>query len=1272
MTNTNQLKILFVEDLPSDVDLAVLELRKGNLKFEYTTVCTRIDLVKALNDFRPDLIISDFMMPAFTGLQALKAARDFDPEIPFILCTGSVNEEIAVECMKAGADDYVIKEHMTRLPFAVKDTLEQLIIKKEKRASDLLLKESEEKLQSIFSAAPIGIGLVVNRVLIEINDAFCSITGYERIELIGKSSEMLSPSREELKFVGKEYSRHLVENGKGSAETKIKSKEGKILNVLVSASPLDNNDPSKGIIITILDTTTKTLAETALTESEERFRKLYNDAIVGLYRTNVQGDILLANDSLVKMLGFKSFEELAARNLKEAGYGPTYQRKVFIDQIENTGEAKDMEAVWLSLDGREIIVRESAKAVYDSDGKILYYDGTVEDITQRKKMEEALLESQQLFKTLALMSPVGIFMTDTQGNTTYVNPKWSQLSGLSAEEAHGKGWLKAVHPDDKGKLSENWLSDFKSQNESSAEYRFIKPDNSIIWVMGKAVPELIGNELAGYIGTITDITERKKAEEELLESETKYRQLITHSPDGIFIVDLSGKFLSANKTICESLNYTEEELLSMNIWDIVPEKFHSVHKQRLVSIMNGESTKVSIEYDVIGKNGIRYSVEVLSVPFYKGNKLVGFQGIAHDISERKKKDKVLRESESSLRNAQEIAKMGSWEWDMVTQKDKWSNNFYAILGYSLSGVEPGFELFRSRIHPDDVYLLDEIHAKILMDRLPVNNELRLIQADGTIKWIQNNVIPVIEDDRLVKLKGATIDITERKLMEKILQEREEKYRLIFENVQDLYYETSMAGTILEVSPSIELLSKGQYRREDLIGNSMYDFFSDPKEREALLNILRERGFVSDFEITLRNRNGVSIPCSISSKLILDANGNPEKIIGSMRDITDRKNTSDALLFAKEKAEASDNLKTEFLNNISHEVRTPLNGILGFAEIISQTDLSEEDKRESISMLHESSDRLLNTITNYVDISLLTSGNMSVHKKDFIPGMILNKIYNNYKSICSIRNLELVLKNLDHTGDFSINSDPEIIHKIISHLLNNAIKFTKKGSITFGYNLHEGEVEFFVKDTGLGIGAKSIDIIFDNFVKEDHGASVFTEGSGLGLSIAKGMAEVIGGKIRVESTVGVGSCFYFTVPVTKYSEISHSGTSGRERKKIKDRNLILVAEDDETNFFYLSTLLTRKTGVTVLHASNGREAIELLKANPGIILIFMDMKMPDIDGFEATRQIKLIRKDVPVIAITAYAMSGDEERVLAAGCDGYLSKPISKKKLMEKMEEFVKV
>ena len=716
----NQLKILFVEDVPSDVDLAVLELRKEKLKFEYITVCTRIDLVKALKEFKPDLVISDYMMPSFNGLEALKETKAFDESIPFILYTGSVNEETAVECIKEGAHDYVIKEHMKRLPFAVKEALEQTSVFKEKRASELLLKENEEKLQSIFTVAPVGIGLVVNRVLIEVNDTLCNLMGYKRNELIGKSALVLYPSREEFDFVGKEKYRQIDETGRGSVETKFKCKDGKILTVILSSAPLDRNDLSKGVTFTVLDITSRKITEIALRESEEHFRSLYDDAVVGLYRTNSKGEILLANRALVDMLRFQSFAELAAINLNTSAIGATgttRDRQKFIDLIETQGEVNDLESIWICRDGKEIFVRESAKLIRDSDGGILYYDGTVEDITYKKNAENELISSYSILN---------------------------------------------------------------ASLESTA--------------------------------------------------------------DGILIVDGKGGIIRWNQTFAK-------------MWGL-PEK-----------ILDGHDDNAAINYIL----------------------------------------------------------------DQLADPEK----FLAIVKDLYSHLE-----------------------KSSFDKLEFKDG-RVFERYSQPQKIDNNVVGRVWSFR---------DVTARYKSEEALILSEEKYRSIFENVQDVYFETSINGEILEISPSINSLSKGQYQMDDLIGKSIFNYCSEPEVREILLKKLLKNGSVTDFEINLINRDDSNFPCSISAKLIYEINGRPEKIIGNIHDITDRKNASDALRLAKEKAETSDKLKTEFLNNISHEVRTPLNGILGFAEIISHRNLSEEEKKNSLAMLFESSNRLLNTITNYMDIS----------------------------------------------------------------------------------------------------------------------------------------------------------------------------------------------------------------------------------------------------------------------------------------------------------------
>jgi PAS domain S-box-containing protein len=258
-----------------------------------------------------------------------------------------------------------------------------------------------------------------------------------------------------------------------------------------------------------------------LSQSEEQYRELYNNAVMGLYRTNQKGEVLLANQTLLNMLGYDSIEELKEINIEEKGFESFNERQLFLNLIDKTEELKGHNSKWMRKDGSYIYVRESARLRRDKDGSPLYYDGIVEDITEKKIAEDALKASQQLFHTLALVSPVGIFRTDTSGYTTYVNPRWSELSGIPFEDALGFGWMKGVHPEDQKPMSDQWAEACKNKIESLAHYRFIKPDGSIVWVMGNSVPEIVDGETIGYVGTITDITQIKLFEESLLIAKEK-------------------------------------------------------------------------------------------------------------------------------------------------------------------------------------------------------------------------------------------------------------------------------------------------------------------------------------------------------------------------------------------------------------------------------------------------------------------------------------------------------------------------------------------------------------------------------------------------------------------------------------------------------------------------------------------------------------------------------------------------------------------------------
>ncbi|MEI8004936.1 MAG: response regulator [Bacteroidota bacterium] len=384
--------------------------------------------------------------------------------------------------------------------------------------------------------------------------------------------------------------------------------------------------------------------------------------------------------------------------------------------------------------------------------------------------------------------------------------------------------------------------------------------------------------------------------------------------------------------------------------------------------------------------------------------------------------------------------------------------------------------------------------------------------------------------------------------------------------------------------------------------------------------------------------------------------------------TERRQAEMELIEALEKAETSNKLKTAFMHNISHAIRTPLNGILGFSRLITLPDIGDEEKLEFYSLLQTSSNRLLNTITNYMDISLLTSGNLNLVRKPFKLKNLFQRLYEQYQPLCAKKNLVFNIILPEMSESFTMDSDQEMLEKISSALLDNAVKFTANGSITFGYEMKHDFIEFFVRDTGIGISTEFLPRMFQSFSQEEYMYSRGYDGSGLGLSITKGFLELLGGTIQVESQKGSGSSFIFTIPckrINNESEMTEASTS-KEQQKVNP--VVLIAEDDENNLFLMQSIL-RKFNITSYPAENGKEAVDKCRAHSEISLVLMDLKMPVMDGLEACREIKSFRKTLPVIAVTAFAMRGDEKKALEAGCDSYLSKPVSQKTLIEKLKEF---
>jgi hypothetical protein len=347
--------------------------------------------------------------------------------------------------------------------------------------------------------------------------------------------------------------------------------------------------------------------------------------------------------------------------------------------------------------------------------------------------------------------------------------------------------------------------------------------------------------------------------------------------------------------------------------------------------------------------------------------------------------------------------------------------------------------------------------------------------------------------------------------------------------------------------------------------------------------------------------------------------------------------------------------------MSHEIRTPMNGILGFTELLKEPNLSSDDQQDYIQTIQISGARMLNTINSIVDMSKIESGLMKVDIKVTNINEKTEFTYKFFKPEVETKGLQFLFKYGLSAKEAIIKTDNEKVYGILTNLVRNAIKFTYEGSIEFGYEKKGEYLEFFVKDTGIGIPENQHELIFERFRQGSESHNRGYEGSGLGLSISKSYVEMLGGRIWVESEEGKGSTFYFTIPYIAVSEekptIENVGVT--EDKEVQIKKLkILVVEDDEISYSLLSRVV-QKISKEVLFAITGVEGVEVCRNNTDLDLVLMDIRMPNMDGNEATRQIRQFNKDVVIIAQTAYGFSGDREKAIEAGCNDYIAKPIDK-------------
>ena len=1008
------LKVLCLEDSPQDAEIMRELLIDAGYNLNMDCTAAEKEFVSLLSSHKYDLILADFKLPGFDGFTALRWSVEICPDVPFICISGTIGEETAVELLKKGAVDYILKDRLIRLPSAIKRAIEQHNIQIEKRAAELLLRENEEKLQSIFSAAPVGIGLLVNQVFMEINDTFCKMTGYNRTELIGKNAETIYAKDEQNESAGIVIYRHLSEKGTGSVETRFKCKDGRILNIFLSSTPLDKDDLTRGITFIAMDITERKQAEEELLKSEGRYKVLFQNSNDAIILMNKDGSFD-CNPQTLKMFKVNTKEEFF--KFYPAELSPIVQ----------------------------------------PDGKNSY-------------------EASQEYINVAYQEGINRF-------------DWTHRR-TDGEDFYTEVLLSTV--------------DFGEEQVLQC--------------------------------TVRDITERKRAEQTIIYEHKILRTLIDNIPDVIYIKDIDCRKVIANTADVRNIGFKEEtEVLGKTDIELFPgpigERGYTDDKK----LINSGEAIIEREEDFLGKNGERCWLQTTKIPLRdKDGKITGLVGIGRDITKRKRAEEELIQS---YLFSESLLKTIPFGMDIVDEKGTvlfQSDNFKKLFGEEAIGKKC-WEIYR-----DDKKQCSEC--------------------------------PLI--------KGITIGETEAYESHGVLDNR-----------------------IFEISHT----------------GMMY------QGKKTMLEIFQ--------------------------------------------DITDRKQSEEELIYAKEKAEEGDRLKTAFLNNISHEIRTPMNAIVGFCALLGEPDLNEQSRMDYIEVIIQSSNHLLAIISDIVDISNIEANTVKIAKNGININSTFKSLYDQFLPKVSEKKIQLICESDIPDSDALIVTDNTKLKQILINLINNAIKFTDKGYVKVGCVLRDKFLEFCVSDTGIGIGEEYYQRIFDRFYQVQLSISRLYEGTGLGLAISKANVELMGGKIWLTSEPGKGSTFFFSIPYEKQAVETLAVNEKRvpEDFVFPEKKTILIAEDIDSNFklvrFFLSNANTE-----IIRAANGKEAVQKFQSNKNIDLILMDIKMPVMDGYTAVKLIRETNNTIPIIAQTAYAE--DKEKAIDSGCSGFISKPFDKKSLLKVIHEFI--
>jgi PAS domain S-box-containing protein len=1028
-------------------------------------------------------------------------------------------------------------------------------------------------------------------------------------------------------------------------------------------------------------------------ESERQLNGIVSFLLDATFAIDKKGRVIAWNRAMESMTVVKADDILGKGDYEYSLPFYGFRQPILIDLVLQPdpnleAEYETMERDGMSLTGEVFIssfgtngsyIWAKASPLYDSAGKIIGAIESLRDITERKHMEEAPKESESKFRLLFERSADAMFLLDGKKFIDCNNAAVEMMKCSSRDE------LLDLHPSE---ISPERQTDGQSSREKSEEMikkAFEKGTHKFEWIYhrsnGEEFPAMITLTAIHWKGekilhaTVKDITERKTAENALLESRELYRNLVENLNDIILSLDPSGRITYISPVVEQVFGYSPRELMGRSFEEHIYKDDLAGVKERFEQAITGKLK--AYEFRLLDKEDrvryVRASARLSGDPDSVKGSIVTLT----DVTDHKEAEMELKESEDRYRLLVESSPDG-----IIIHQDGtaiFANRAAAVL---LNADKPELLVGKpvmSFVHPDyHLIVQNRIYStQNARDEAPLIEE-KFLGIDGSEIDVEVAAIPFTFRGNPAT-QVVFRDITKRKKAEAELVESREFLDKIINSIGDpVFVKDRQHRFILVNDAECKMLDR---QSNEILGRTTYDLFPIKEMGDTSWEkdeLVFRTGQENLNEETITSAAGISHTILVKKNLYT-ANDKDQFLVGAVTDITELKRSEETLRNALEAAEAANRAKSEFLANMSHEIRTPMNAVIGMTGLLLDEDLSTNQK-ECLETIRRSGDALLSIINNILDLSKIEAGVTDLECQPF-------ELHRCVETSMDLVSADANKKGLSTKCEFVSNTpavilgDPTRLSQILVNLLNNSVKFTETGEISLAVSAKrlEGEnyeIHFAVKDTGIGIPKDKMGRLFRSFSQIDSSTTRKYGGTGLGLAISKKLVEMMNGTIWVESETGSGTTFHFTIKVEKtLREPIDINRPGSKSNAPLHRNLdhhlsILLAEDNLVNQMVTQRMLS-KLGCRADIASNGIEVLRALERQSYDIVI-MDVLMPEMDGLEATREIRRRwpESGPKIIAMTASVLKGDRETCLAAGMDDYISKPTKLVELKSALESYV--